>query len=110
MVDFYEIPELLLFMRHHEKQVSQTMSIREQSKMAAMPGTWRPALPFRMESSLGYFSVVFQAQLPLIERMHCLMVLIRYFTQIKKWKRVLREALTGRLNTGHRLKQITSQS
>lgn len=107
---FFEIQELLLFWRHHSEQVSQTNSVSEQSKMAARPDRWLPPLPFRAESSLGYFAIIARSPLPLADKLRCLCVLGRYFMQFGKWMRVLREALTGRPNAGTLLRQAPSKN
>ncbi len=96
---FYELPDVLLFMRYHQEQASNVNSTSGQSKLLTCPRGWRPSLPYRVQSSCGYFAVVRQAPLPFTEKLRCLAALARYFVQVHKWKRVFREAVTGSLRT-----------
>ena len=96
---FAEIDEVLFYSRWHDQRFSANTSAVAQALHMDPRAPRRFAWPRQFRSSWGYFSVIWQMPLPVVERGRCLAIFGRYLLQIGKWKRVLYEAATGRGTT-----------
>jgi glycosyltransferase involved in cell wall biosynthesis len=90
---FFEIPETLFLARIHEEAAGNLHSQREQRRlMNPVDKKWRLE---RLSLLRGYISAIQRAELPLAEQLRCYGAITRYLLQVRKWKCVLRKAMTG---------------
>lgn len=92
---FCVVPELLMFIRWHAEQVSQIASVAEQTLEVDAEVSRPRKLPFRVESTLAYLGLIPRAGLSPVEQVCCLLTWARYVLQVTKWRRVMREAISG---------------
>jgi glycosyltransferase involved in cell wall biosynthesis len=90
---YAEIPEPLCFARVHEKAAGNLRTQSEQRRyMNPFARKWQSD---RLGLLRGYLAAVRRAELPAIERVRCYATVGQYLLQIRKWKSVLKKALTG---------------
>lgn len=94
------IPELLALFRWHEEQATRIKSVAEYTRQVNPRASRWQRLPFRVQSTWGYLSLIPRAGLAPAEQARCLSVWARYVLQVSKWKRALREALSGVIGAG----------
>jgi len=92
---FWEIPEVLFFCRVHP-EASGNLTTAAQQQQFINPRGRRWFTLTRLQLLCAYTRAVMRTGLPPVERMRCLLVLLRYVFQVGKWKRVVAQSLSGR--------------
>lgn len=98
---FAEIDEPLFYSRWHGARFSSNGSAVEQALHMNPAATRRFAWPRQLHCAWGYLAAAATARMSVAQRAACLLAWGRWLAQISKWKRVAREALTGRGTTVH---------
>jgi glycosyltransferase involved in cell wall biosynthesis len=90
---YYEVPEVLCFARLHQQAVGNLRS-KQQQRQVINPFTtkWHST---RFGLLCGYFGSIKRVALPPVERFRCYCAISRYLMQFRKWKSVLKKAITG---------------
>jgi glycosyltransferase involved in cell wall biosynthesis len=90
---YYEVPEVLSFARLHQQAVGNLRSQRQQRHVINPFTTkWHST---RFGLLCGYFGAIKRAGLPSVERFRCYCAISQYLMQVRKWKSVLKKAMTG---------------
>lgn len=100
------VPELLFFSRDPDAGTDTRGSAEGQEEYV---GTARPRKLSltRLRLLRGHAGAVWHVRLPAGQRLRCLLAVAEYVVQLPKWKRVLREMLTGApLASGEQLELI----
>lgn len=92
---FHEIPEVLSFSRWHDDRFSSNASARAQNLHVNPKLSRRLALPRQFRATGGYFGAVARSDLNVAQRAGCLLALLRFVLQVKKWKTVAADYLGG---------------
>jgi len=86
--------EVLFFVRDHITNVDSRDTAEQQQRYVSA-ASHRQFCPTRLKLIWGHASAVWRSRLSPFERMRCFGVVLQYILQIRKWKRVLTEMLTG---------------
>jgi glycosyltransferase involved in cell wall biosynthesis len=92
---FAEIDEELFYSRWHDQRFSSNASSIAQALHMNPTAPRGFAWPRQVRSTFGYFSILGGTPLPPVERCLCLAMFGRYLLQAGKWRRALRETVTG---------------
>lgn len=90
------LPEVLHFWRQHEKQFTRVADVNQRAMKACPHSARKFSWPYRTESTCGYCAAILRARLGFLETVLCMVMVARYLFQLRKWPRVIREAMTGR--------------
>lgn len=92
------LPDVAMFMRVHDARLSAqaTSSGRRALYLAPSARRRRSGLPPQARCTLGYAGAVLRQRMPVRERLGCLVNLVRFCLQFRKWIAVGRIALLGR--------------
>jgi glycosyltransferase involved in cell wall biosynthesis len=100
---YVQVPETLFFYRLHPDASSAIPSVVEQ-ELAAVPNSKRRRIYPRLDLLKGFAGAVMRAPVGPYTRMRCLISLVAYMLQVKKWPNVVRAAMAGR-GIGGRVKR-----
>ena len=90
---YHEVPQSLCFVRAHDKAAGSMRSRRQQRQcINPTAKVWQSD---RLGLLCGYVAAVRRAKLPAKEKLHCYAAIGQYLLQFRKWKSVVRKALTG---------------
>jgi glycosyltransferase involved in cell wall biosynthesis len=90
---YYEVPEVLYFARLHEEAAGNLQSRAQQRRlMNPFKTRWHSD---RLSLLCWYFAAVKRAGLSPGNRLRCYLAIGRYLMQVRKWKSVLKKAITG---------------
>lgn len=100
---YVQVPDTLFFYRLHPDASSAIPSVRQQ-ELAAVPTSRRRRIYPRLDLLRGFVGATMRAPIGPITRLSCLISILAYIVQVKKWPNVLRAALAGR-GIGGRVKR-----
>jgi glycosyltransferase involved in cell wall biosynthesis len=92
---FHEIPEQLFFQRTHLKASGNLTTLAEQLEYVLSGTKSQGFASARLKLLWGHARGVVNAGLPLVEKGRCGVVLVRYLLQMRKWKQIARQLVTG---------------
>lgn len=93
---FCELPDVLFFCRWHAARFTSNNSARQQNEHMSPGRARRLALPHQYRATLGYLQLIPKIRMPLVERVRCLYVWLRFTLQARKWRSILHNTLTGK--------------
>jgi len=101
-----KIPEVLFFVRDHINGVDSRETAEQQQQYIGVANAQKCS-PTRLKLLWGHASAIWQVRLSAIERARCFVAVVQYVLQMRKWKRVWTEMLTGApVKSGERLTQV----
>jgi glycosyltransferase involved in cell wall biosynthesis len=92
---YAEIPETLFYQRIHSQAAGSICSAADQAAYAVgkKPKRCIPTRPLLLK---GHLDVIRNTQMSFGDRMLCRFAIVQYLCQVRKWKRVITETITGR--------------
>ena len=90
---YHEVSESLCFARIHDSAAGSMRSQNQQRRyINPSAKTWKSD---RLGLLCGYLAAVRRADLSVAERLRCFATIGQYLLQVRKWKSVLKKAMTG---------------
>lgn len=96
---FVTLPQVLFYRRHHP---ASSTNMKEETQRQAWIGGNKKQRSARLQCFKGYARAVWEADLPLVDRMRCAAVLGKYICQFHKWP--------GMRHRGHRPENLSVES
>jgi glycosyltransferase involved in cell wall biosynthesis len=100
---YVQVPETLFYYRVHPDASSAIPSVREQ-ELAAVPSSTRRRIYPRLDLLKGFLWATWRANIGPATRVRCLLSILAYVLQVKKWPNVVRAAIAGK-GIGGRIKR-----
>lgn len=101
------VQEVLFFVRDHIAGVDSRKTAEQQQQYVGTSSS-RQFSPTRLRLLWGHTSAVWHIRLSALERTRCLLAVIPYVLQLRKWQRILKEMLSGApVKSGEQLTQMT---
>ena len=91
---YLEVPETLFYCRVHAEAAGSLSSASQQQNFVNAKG--REYFGFtRLKLLKGHIGAVLHADIGLVNRVQCLLVIAKYILQVYKWKRIFSKTLSG---------------